>query len=197
MQWLWANKEWLFSGLGIALIGVIYRFWFHQPHGRVSIGNSSMVGSPVASGANISQTVHIGDVIRNDTDTIKVDTYDEQPTPDQIKTYLESLPIYQRADAAKAYCRFKVSWPVKLFALDQLVESERRNSDTTCTHEMTVGYGNSTITALVDIEKYPRLKISHQGTLLRISGVIERVGQSGTLIRFKEVQISFDSEAGR
>lgn len=193
MQWLWANKEWLFSGLGIALVSVIYRFWFHQPHARLSVRNNSMVGSPVASGSNISQTIHVGDVIRNDTDVFeKSDGYKEQPSPDQIQAYLESLPIYQQADAANAYCGLKVSWPVRLRALFPLSEVDRRVLKTTCTHDAMLGAGYTRIVAYVDVRKYPRLKIMHEGTWLRICGVITFVSESGGHIRLNDTEISFD-----
>lgn len=61
IRWSWV--EWVFSGIGVAVLGflgfIVRKFFERKGDSAViSASRSSVVGSPVASGSNISQTVN-------------------------------------------------------------------------------------------------------------------------------------------
>jgi hypothetical protein len=69
MHWILDNKEWLFSGIAVAVIaaviGVFYRRFVDRPSQSNSNvvsadRNGSVFASPQASGTNINQTINIG-----------------------------------------------------------------------------------------------------------------------------------------
>jgi hypothetical protein len=124
MNWLWANKEWVFSGAGVAILGLFYGLFFRpRPagnSGQVSADrNSSVLGSPVASGSNISQIVNIVTAAPSSSPP-PTKAYPEKPGPDEIHAQLESLPVFQRKAAKESYVGLKVRWPVTLVDLKEL-----------------------------------------------------------------------------
>ena len=199
MHWLWTNKEWLFSGVGVAVIGpLLYTLFRLRTHtaGSSDISasrNSAVFGSPVAHGSNISQTINIGIAGTNSPSPHSVTSpaYEERPTPDEIEEQLLSLPIYQRPAARKSYLGLKVSWRVTLHDMSELSETERAVWKIDATHDVTFSpaHGRS-IRSYVKIERFPRLKISREGTPVRISGSIWYVSESGD-VRLQDVQIDF------
>src|SRR5712692_36091 len=143
MHWLWSNKEWLFSGLGVAIAGLLYRFLIRNGASR-SAGivfadrKGTVLGSPIASGSNISQTINIvasgtsSPAPRSTTSPI----YEERPTPDEIFGQLLSLPIYQRPAARESYLGLGVCWRVTLQGMRELSDSERLIFNTDATHDL-------------------------------------------------------------
>lgn len=85
MHWVWINKEWLFSGVGVAILGTVLAFLFRR---RLASGNTSairastMIGSPVATGSNITQKVNI--TIAPAPANHRFDDYSARPTPAEI-----------------------------------------------------------------------------------------------------------------
>jgi len=197
MDWLWANKEWIFSGLGVAVLGVFVRLFFRPPSGgpsgQIFAGRSSSVlGSPVASGSNISQTISI--VTTTQLEEPHSDkSYSPAPTPSEIRNQLLALPVFQRKSAAHSYLGLKVRWPAKLADLEELLLSYRRVVDIgDATHDLHVLADEYHPARMyVNIERFPRLKISHEGTAMEISGTICYVSEGGS-IRLKDAEISFD-----
>jgi hypothetical protein len=69
VNWLWQNKEWLFSGIGVAVAGGLFwrfrRLLFPSPppsntsiQSAAIVANGPVNASPVANGSNISQSVN-------------------------------------------------------------------------------------------------------------------------------------------
>lgn len=196
MNWLWLNKTWVFSGVGVAVLAFLARLFFRARgfghYAQVSADrNSSVLGSPVASGSNISQIVNIGTTY---SPVVQPNpTYSDRPTPTEIGKQLLALPVFQRKAATSSYLGLKVRWRVKLSALDQISPYQRKAaSSTDPTHDLTaVDEGWKTVRMYVDIERFPRLKISHEGTAMEISGTIEYVSDAGG-VRLRDVDISFE-----
>ena len=198
MSWLWSNKEWLFSGIGVAVVVWLLSQFLRQrltsPSSTVSANqNSSILGSPVARGSNISQTVTITQIGDGQATSAPVKTYSSSPTPTEIEDQLSSLPLYQRKGAAKSYLGLDVSWPARLFHLQEMPKYSSRR--TGATHNLSLMFGEKQIglpqvSAEINIERFPRLKISHQGTPLQISGTISRVSELGR-VELSDVDIEF------
>src|SRR6478752_9413651 len=139
MNWLWSNKEWIFSGIGVAIPGVLYALFFTK-RSQPSIVSadadrqSSVLGTPMATGSNIRESTiatPMGSVGAQ-----PVATHDEKPTPAEIVTQLNSLPLFQREDARRSYYGLRVCWPVRLLDLQKFSEIERQMRGTSATHRV-------------------------------------------------------------
>jgi hypothetical protein len=197
MKWIWV--QWVFSGIGVAVLGFLGRWLFRRDgqSAAISANRSSVVGSPVASGSNISQTVNLTTVnpapTVNPALQIKGD-YSEKPTPADIENQLDALPAFQRNKMKDDYVGLKVSWPVSVSSLFEVDEFIRKWRKVNYTHTILARYGMSVsqvISVDVDIERFPRLKFTHDGTRLRISGTISEVSSTGN-VTLKDVEIEFD-----
>jgi hypothetical protein len=195
MNWLWDNKEWVFSGAGVAIFGLLYGFFFRpRPaanSSQVSADRSSAVlGSPVASGSHISQVVNIVTAAHSPS-PLTANAYSDKPGPDEIHAHLESLPVFQRKAVKESYVGLKVRWPVTLSDLQELPPALRWKPDHTHTL-VTRSAAGPEIEADINIETFPRLKISHHGTALRVSGTIKHLGITGFTYKLDDVEIEFD-----
>lgn len=195
MNWLLANKAWIFSGVGVAVLGFFVRKFFQHATGdsaAISASRSSVVASPVASGSNISQTVNFTTVHSAPTPTPPVRSdYSEKPTPADIFIHLNSLPAFQQNKVKDSYVGLKVCWLVRFATLAELEEWRRKLYKTDPTHLILVRYSTFIVATTVDIERFPRLKIIHDGTPLRISGTVSEVRVDGR-INLDDVDIKFE-----
>lgn len=201
MQWLWSNKEWLFSGIGVALVGLLFQVFVR---GRVSRNsavvsadrNSSVLGSPVASGSNITQVVNLGVLPGGPAQSQPEPGYSSTPTPVDIWNHLRGLPVYQRSLTKDSYVGQKVRWQVIFRNVQALPPTLPFKTD--ATHDLLVFYelGDSkvgiplSIFARITIGSFPRLKIIHEGARMEIAGEIEYVSENGAT-RLKDVHITF------
>src|ERR1700722_6142110 len=191
---------WVFSGVGVALLGVLGRFlgrWFRREgqSAGLSASRSNVTGSPVASGSNITQTVNFMTVTAPTASLAPAEgDYSETPTPADIETHLDSLPAFQRDRVKDSYVGLKVSWPAQLRSLFEKAPTYRRLTGSDVTHTLFARYKQArgpSILADIDIERFPRLKIAHDGTPLRISGTISAVSVSGT-VTLRDAEIKFE-----
>lgn len=195
MNWFWANKEWLFSGIGVALLGGLYAYFSGAKRGGghstvVSADRqSSVTGSPAATGSNISQIINIG-VAGSADHSPSIAPHHENPTPPEIHAQLNSLPLFQREQARDSYRGLGVRWPVTLLSVDRLSEYDQRQTGENYRVLMMFADRGDPIGAEVDIERFPRLKISHRGTPFQISGTISSISDLG-VIRLQDVEIVF------
>jgi hypothetical protein len=201
MHWLWDNKEWLFSGIGVALLGWVYTK-FSRPRASSSnaisaSGGSSIVGSPIASGSHISQTVNITMRGAEQRSQQLGTDYSEKPSAHDVAAQLRSIPAFQRLEARKSYIGLHVRWPVTLSRLYDLPENHGRISKNHHTHTL-IGdspNGGPEITAHFNIERCQRLKISHTGALLDVSGTISFISDDSSKMALKEITIDFPEES--
>jgi len=198
MNWLWANKEWVFSGIGVVFLGLLVRILLRPravgQSGIVSADrNSSVLGSPVASGSNISQTVSI---VLNGTRSTPPQTkipYAAKPTPKEIRAQLNALPLFQKKGATESYVGLNVRWPVTLEYLSEIGEWRRKEFKIDFTHTLEANFEDyeGVVRTEVNIERFPRLKISHKGSPMEISGTVSNVSEGGT-VTLRDADITFD-----
>jgi hypothetical protein len=197
MNWLLANKTWIFSGIGVAVLGFIVRKFFLRSKGdsaAISPNRSSVIGSPVASGSNISQTVNVTTVHSTPTANSPVNRdYSKKPTPSDIRAHLDSLPAFQRNTVRTSYHGLKVCWRVRFTSLTELGKHHQKLYKTDHTHLILFRYEfmSQVIATQVNIERFPRVKITHDGTLLRLSGTISEVTVDGR-VDLVDVNLEFE-----
>lgn len=129
----------------------------------------SVIGSPIASGSNITQNVHFGSS-PNKTQSLKsLSDYDERPTPIEILTELDNAPPFQRNTLARGYRGIKVRWPVVFRNIIQ--HPDNRELYKVCTRYRGAMDGSEVICDL-RIEDFPRLQIAKANEPLIITGTI-------------------------
>jgi hypothetical protein len=192
MRWVLDNKEWLFSGVGVAIMGGLLTLFLRrrvvpaQTNSSTVAGNS-MIASPVATGSNITQNVTISLQPNVPPRTQQGDEYSERPTPQEINSQLTSFPPYQYRDAERAYRGIKVTWSVTFQSLDDIKHYGGLNIRNDDTHIVFLSYGHEEqgtcfVMANINIEQVPRLKVAHRGTRMRVSGTIESTGSTTRLM---------------
>jgi hypothetical protein len=107
----------------------------------------------------------------------------------EIHDHLDSLPIFQQRAAKDSYIGLQVCWPATLYSLHQI--SARGGK----THTLVARFeGNGPlIEAEIDIDSFPRLKISRSDAPLRISGTIKALGNTGWTYGLEDVDIEFEA----
>ncbi|MGH9498171.1 MAG: hypothetical protein ACRD3L_03440 [Terriglobales bacterium] len=120
----------------------------------------------------------------------------DSPTPDDIAQQLTSLPLFQRKAATNSYIGLRVRWKAKLAELVEESKEYQRILGTDATHTLRATYGTQgpLIVTAVNIERFPRLKISHYGTPMELFGRITNVSEGGGSMRLADVQIDFEIE---
>jgi len=133
-RWLWANREWVFSGVGVLIVvwGIRFLRQYIWPAGKeaqpatqvasaaalVAASATGAVGSAIAAGSNISQ------VVNNEIKLIAVSTRQKRirskPTPADISKQLAKLPPMQRDKFRAHYQGLRVSWPVRFMTATRL-----------------------------------------------------------------------------
>lgn len=180
-HWLWTNKEWLFSGIGVAFL-----LWFLNAVFRRK--PTTAEGSPEnRNEQNPASSFNANVPVFSESD------YLPQPTPAEIANQLDSLPVFQRGAARESYVGLKVCWQVELFNLMELGNAERKVFKADATHCLQAhpqDRPGCTVWANVDVNAFPRLKISHAGTLLSIFGTISKITDSDH-VRLRDVSIAF------
>jgi len=193
MNWVWENREWFLSGLGVllisAVISLVRRFLtpVNAQRGIVGIentGNVSLAASPVATGQNVSQIIHYTSTSIDPTSTIETG-YSSTPTQEQIIERIAGLPLYERANAYESYVGLRVSWRVKLLNV------EKQTAERVLVHMRSSTSTLGGVLCPVEIAKSPRIKTVLEGDELEVRGIIESVRTDGRVIFLKEVTILF------
>lgn len=151
IDYLWNNKEWLFSGIGVsALVALI---WI----GRKILGSrrqprSQTSGAPQPVSSEGEQS-------------------DLALSPMEIVKEIKSRPSYQQENAANHYVGLKVRWKLNVISVRRQDEKEN-----TVRLFCNVNDNYPWITVYdVSLTKHPELKILRDGTKLWVSGAIASV----------------------
>ena len=195
MNWLWENRTWLFSGVGVAALTALIRFvrrlWVpaKQPSRTAEIAaieNASLVDSPIAIGSNISQVIHVPSEAARPTAGISP----TQPTPEKIRSEIEGLPLYLQRDAEKNYVAVAVRWRVLLRHI-----SRQSSDNDICDVALSVpGEPGSVIFCEVRTSECPRLRSAKEETLIQVAGFIQEVRMAGLTIRLRDANLTFLDE---
>jgi hypothetical protein len=101
MNWLSENYKWVFDGIGAAtLIGLIAWLWrrfFKEPAAEnvtVSVQDSQITGSPIASGSQVTQNIHYGQELApaSPAPSVPASTQDK-PRPNMQQTGPTVVPV--------------------------------------------------------------------------------------------------------
>ena len=158
------NKEWLFSGIGVTALTVIFLLIRHVFQSKKA-HQSKPTKQKIDEKEQVDTTDHKDNSIG----------YSMHPTPKEVADEINSTPLFQQKDAEKNYIGIKVRWDVSL----SLVHSGSNNNvELTCEFK---GYSRF-VNIKTNLEKYPKIKILKRGQKITVYGEIIKIDASGPVV---------------
>jgi hypothetical protein len=153
IDWIMKNREWLFSGVGVAIIAgliALIRYHFRK---QATPSTAQSYSSPTGRTGRTAFPFDPG-------------KYSPGPLPRMIASELNSAPPFQRSAKASSYTGLKVQWLTTLEFIQDLGDGKVDISLTDPRGHPWI-YCND-----IDISLYPQLKIAHAGTRIWVAGTI-------------------------
>jgi len=171
--------EWIFSGIGVAILSWfgswIYRRYRKTPS-QVRISDSTVVG-PIA-GRDIS----IGTLVQCGV-AIPTDEHRSTPTPGEIRAAIRQASFYLAPSVARSYSGLKVRWSARIKNVqvrDGLADLALGGSDE----------GSPYIVLKVKLGDCPILKTVRGGESVEAIGTIDWV-QVNSMVHLKDAKLKF------
>jgi hypothetical protein len=204
LEYLDKNKDWLFSGGGIVLlgcIGALLKRWFFRE--RASSGGQ--IENCPANSANLSQNkrsdsyrnvppepvAKIAQVVNNTPIASSAATATTSPltrispiTPDMIIDALEKLPPFQQEDAAKHYVGLEVQWD------SNLCSASKKGDDDVVVFLSVKDVRTRIIQCQVRYSECRMLGILKKGSQITVMGRIKAIGILNT-IELEDAHLTF------
>jgi hypothetical protein len=193
LDWIWQNRQWLFSGAGISILAFL--LWIAKNLRASKMPTYAANVAPLKDGLlSPPSSEPVGKLPSSSSPQAEISLGRfTKPTPHEIKAAITSLPPFQRRAATRAYEGLKVRWLTEFSYVQQdgyergraerlgnmdeipwLVTLQYRQQQP-YTSEMVSCYG-------VSPSAYPQLKIMHERTPIVVSGTIRFVGLAIDLI---------------
>jgi hypothetical protein len=181
LEYVNKNKEWLFSGVGVAVIGYVAAHFWGRPNTKSQPAQSAVIivqtSTQEAQQFNGTEQIDQGAPAH----ITKISTI----TLAEILTTLEKAPPLQKNEIAKNYNGLNVQWETKLWSAEKKAD-ELVN--------LTLDFGPSDMHLVhcsVRLSDYRELGILPKGAPITVIGHIKEIGrQSATL---DDVQLFFHS----
>ena len=159
-RWIWSNKDWLFSGVGLALILLIARFVFRRI-------KKAKPEEDLVKGPSLQQIIE-GPPAKPP--EIKKESTSSSLSALAIIASINATPLLQRPDVARNYIGLRVTW-------DGQLSSAKKISDDKIRLIIRISEGFKDVRAVCEINpnEYPGLALLKYEHLVRVSGVISRI----------------------
>jgi len=148
INWVIENKEWLFSGLGLSVLGGLYFLvrWLLRRKAKTT------------------------DQVKLKTQTEENKAEDRRPVTrldfNKIKNEIKSLPPYQREHVLKNYIGLRVEYTGPLHSVDQ------RDNDRIAFYLGDTSDYLFLVTGVLEEKEFPEFKVMHEGTMVTLRGDI-------------------------
>ena len=160
MNWLRANKEWVFSGVGVTTVVLLVGFLYPRA-APVPAAPAAAPASPKAPSQAVAYT---------------------NPTPEGIIKQLDSLPSFQQKGAAEAYRGLKVFWPATFSSVFEEPSAQVPRKWSAILYPDKY-HSIPVVCTGVDVEANPRLKIASRDEAVDVRGTIESVSERGVWLK--------------
>jgi len=177
-DWIWDNKDWLFSGVGLIIIFLVIS-WFKN---RIKSRKTQELS---LNGANLQDIIDAPPPPKQEPDILATSL-----SPGKIIKEVESAPFLQRPDISKQYEGIKVSWKGKLCNANKINEKNIRLYIT-----VTEEKGYTSIFFNVNPKQYPGIGLLREGHEILVEGRIERVS-SHIVLKAEKVIFIIDNKGG-
>lgn len=177
LKWIVANKDLLFSGLGVAVGSWLLRTIFSgpaEPKNRMSSRiNADHITGPMAIGNQVMQTLSIHHHGADLSDNLASDVEAESgPSLQRIYTDVGRASLYIKSSIEQAYVGQPVVWNLALASMDTTGTSEGKLR----VHARDVDDSSRiSVFLTVDEATYPFLKLVEEGDQIRVAGRIARL----------------------
>jgi hypothetical protein len=195
LDWIWQNKQWLFSGVGVSVIALL--FWvFNRVARRVPpsvISGVPSMAPPLHLTPRAPSIAAPPPALEGPVSDAPLNRF-TKPTPHEINEQIRAVPPFQQRDAKRAYEGLKVCWLTEFSGVQQdAYELGRRDSArkrgkkttevpwlVTLFHRQEKKYSGEIVTCYgVSLATYPQLKFAHANTPVVVSGTIRSVFNIG------------------
>lgn len=105
-------------------------------------------------------------------------------SPKEIFEEIDSRPVFQRKDARKHYVGLKVKWRLHLSSVTKW------NEKTVEVHMYDMQVLSPSISCVVEISRYPQLKVAKENSVIWVSGEISQIHELG--IHLSNVSLEFE-----
>ena len=161
-KWLWNNKEWLFSGVGIVAIVLIITFVKWIKRRKTAQENAKQSAEPLDQKAGSSLSAA------------------------EIRAAIDRAPFLQRLDVIKHYIGLRVSWDGKLTSAWKLNEKTTRVMILVEEKNRYLSAMGD-----VEISKYPGLALLKEEHPIHMSGTISNISEYSGYFSLKDVKIKY------
>jgi hypothetical protein len=209
MQWLNDNKQWIFDGLGAAIIIAILGFFFKRFSGSKKDSNSTLSSQKnEVSNTNTNQLIvqlHPGAIeprqavfpstrTVDEVETIQIKS--EKPvsltritklTPKEIRKAINNVPLLMKDKLVKQYDGMAVEWNAELLSANPTGSNSARLV------LQVIGENKADkdfAACTVSLDDYKELKIANAGMVIKVVGEIEDV--ESMYFELKNVKLYFE-----
>lgn len=187
-HWILDNKQWLFSGVAVAVIGYAAKSLLAKTNAgnpKISVKSDSVsTNSPSAIGHVVSQSVNYQFVnaTAKPVEGPRQENKVTSPTAYQIAKAIAALPPFQRESAGENYIGLEVCWLMEFSTIDKSISigGNDYHSLFLSVHGMQP-WDLAFAVCEVNLNKYPKLKILHAGQPIWLRGKISSVRSSGVV----------------
>lgn len=157
-DWIWDNKEWLFSGVG-GIIVVLVISWLKN---RIK---SRKTQEPSLNGATLQDVIDALPPPKQEPDILATSL-----SPGKIIKEVKSAPLLQQPNICKQYEDINVSWKGKLRSADKIDKENIR-----LMISVIEGKVSTHIFFNVNLKQYPGIGLLREGHEILVEGRIEEV----------------------
>jgi len=157
-DWIWDNKEWLFSGVGVIIVVLVFS-WLKK---RIK---SRKTQEPSLNGATLQDVIDAPPPPKQEPDIPATSL-----SPGKIIKEVKSAPFLQQPDICKQYEGIKVSWKGKLSFAEKIDEKNIR-----LMISVTEKKGSNLVFFYVNPKQYPGIGLLREGHEILVEGRIKEV----------------------
>jgi ABC-type amino acid transport system permease subunit len=192
MQWLTDNRQWLFDGIGAAVVIAILGFFAScifgtkkdsaQPLQKTEISNNNtnqiivqLNATETKGKEEIASKKISSEIIQTNITTPIPLTKITRLTPKGIIEAIKKAPLLMQSNMAEQYYGLTVEWSAELVSADP-----EENNMVRLFLDVTEGERSADEFARceVSLNDYKELKIAHKGTKIKIMGEVEKINSS-------------------
>jgi hypothetical protein len=174
LEYIQRNKEWIFSGIGIAILGAIWavvRHWLARKRPKSVHEPSTVVQHATEKSTQESPSLTVERIIKE----------------------IHSAPPYQKEAVANSFKGIYVAWKGAIWDVQNRLLGEPGSNDVEV--QLHTGESLHQILFTASLNEYPQLKILRRGDQIGVSGTIETCSGPGMYVRLDVDEISFGNSA--
>jgi len=178
IKFIWENRTWLFSGIGVFILAYLYKSLKHLHTGKKSEMSED---DQAPMGRKIEQNNH--EEVPNLYPIYRVDA--RPLSAKEIISIVKGAPLLQQSDIKSHYCGIRVRWVGKLVSMKPS-EGKTVRILINCGEEFHDYSFSSFDVSRID---YPGLGLLKEGDRLEVEGTIEDIDLP--IIKLKNARIAF------